>query len=104
MAASAASAASDDDADASSTCFICLEPHSGPGPSQRLLHGGCGCRGGSGFAHVACVAIGHTGDAMEAIDEQRAGVNAGIARRVGNGYVNPCFQNEDSFLDFCPFP
>jgi len=68
MAASAASAAaSDDDADASSTCFICLEPHSGPGPSQRLLHGGCGCRGGSGFAHVACVAIDHTGDAMEAI-------------------------------------
>ena len=55
MAASAASAASDDDADAS-TCFICLEPHSGPGSSQRLLHGGCACRGGSGFAHVACIA------------------------------------------------
>ena len=55
MAASAASAASDDDADAS-TCFICLEPHSGPGSSHRLLHGGCGCRGGSGIGHVACVA------------------------------------------------
>jgi hypothetical protein len=55
MAASAAPAGSDDDADAS-TCFICLEPHSGPGPSQRLLHGGCACRGGSGFAHVACIA------------------------------------------------
>jgi tetratricopeptide (TPR) repeat protein len=54
-AAAAASAASDDD-DASSTCFICLEPHSGPGSSQRLLHGGCACRGGSGFGHVACVA------------------------------------------------
>eukprot|EP01046_Picozoa_sp_COSAG06_P097775 COSAG06_NODE_43874_length_368_cov_0.765799_1_plen_47_part_01 len=47
MAASATSAAPDD-ADAS-TCFVCLEPHSGPGSSQRLLHGGCGCRGGSGF-------------------------------------------------------
>ena len=53
MAASAASAAPDDDVDAS-TCFICLEPHSGS--AQRLLHGGCACRGGSGFAHVACVA------------------------------------------------
>jgi tetratricopeptide (TPR) repeat protein len=50
-----AAAASDDD-DSSSTCFICLEPHSGPGSSQRLLHGGCACRGGSGFGHVACVA------------------------------------------------
>jgi hypothetical protein len=47
----AALAASDDDAD--NTCFICLEPHSA---SQRLLHGGCGCRGSSGFGHVACVA------------------------------------------------
>eukprot|EP01046_Picozoa_sp_COSAG06_P077370 COSAG06_NODE_25158_length_643_cov_1.720588_1_plen_155_part_10 len=55
MAVSAASAASDDDPD-SKTCFICLEPHSGPGSSQRLLHGGCACRGSSGFAHVACVA------------------------------------------------
>ena len=53
MAASAASAASDDDADAS-TCFICLEPHSAS--QYRLLHGGCGCRGGSGFAHLACIA------------------------------------------------
>ena len=51
--AAAAASASDDDA---STCFICLEPHSGPGSSQRLLHGGCACRGGSGFAHVACIA------------------------------------------------
>ena len=55
MAVSAASAASDDDPD-SKTCFICLEPHSGPSISQRLLHGGCACRGSSGFAHVACVA------------------------------------------------
>jgi tetratricopeptide (TPR) repeat protein len=52
-AAAAASAASDHDA---STCFICLEPHSGPGSSQRLLHGGCACRGGSGFGHVTCIA------------------------------------------------
>ena len=49
-AASAAPGLSGDDA--ASTCFICLEPHSG-GPS--LLHGGCACRGGSGFGHVACV-------------------------------------------------
>jgi tetratricopeptide (TPR) repeat protein len=53
MAAAAAPAATDDDP---STCFICLEPHSGHGSSQRLLHGGCACRGGSGFAHVACIA------------------------------------------------
>ena len=66
MAASTSAYAASDD-DASTTCFICLEPHSGPGSSQRLLHGGCACRGGSGFAHVACVAIDHTGDAMEAI-------------------------------------
>ena len=53
-AASAASATSDD-ADASRTCFICLELDGGR-RSQRLLHGGCGCRGGSGFGHMACVA------------------------------------------------
>ena len=53
MAAAAASAASDDE-DAR-TCFICLEPGGGR-RSQRLLHGGCGCRGGSGFGHVACIA------------------------------------------------
>jgi hypothetical protein len=50
-----ASAASDDE-DARSTCFICLEPQSGPGSSQRLLHSGCACRGGSGFGHVVCIA------------------------------------------------
>ena len=55
MAAAAAPAASDDDA-SSATCFICLEPHSGPASSQRLLHGGCACRGGSGFGHVPCIA------------------------------------------------
>eukprot|EP01046_Picozoa_sp_COSAG06_P062725 COSAG06_NODE_14264_length_1173_cov_1.012104_2_plen_134_part_01 len=54
MAAAAASATTD--GEASSTCFICLEPHSGPASAQRLLHGGCACRGGSGFGHVACVA------------------------------------------------
>jgi hypothetical protein len=43
-------------ASTTSTCFICLEPHSGPGSSQWLLHGGCACRGGSGFGHVTCVA------------------------------------------------
>ena len=53
-AAAAASATSDDDA---STCFICLEPHSGPGSSQHLLHVGCcTCRGGSGFGHATCIA------------------------------------------------
>ena len=56
MAAAAAASAAADYADASSTCFICLEPHSGASSSQFLLHGGCACRGGSGFAHVACIA------------------------------------------------
>ena len=55
MAAAAAASAAASVDDASSTCFICLEPHSGPGPSQRLLRG-CACRGGSGFGHMACVA------------------------------------------------
>ena len=53
-AAATASATSDDDA---STCFICLEPHSGPGSSQHLLHVGCcTCCGGSGFGHATCIA------------------------------------------------
>ena len=47
-------------ADASNTCFVCLEPHTaapaGLSSSQRLLHGGCACRGGSGFGHAACMA------------------------------------------------
>ena len=54
MAVASASAASDGE-DASRTCFICLEPGGGR-RSQRLLHGGCACRGGSGFGHVACIA------------------------------------------------
>jgi hypothetical protein len=52
MAASAALATSDA-ADARTTCFICLDPC---GSSQHLLHGGCACRGDSGFGHVACIA------------------------------------------------
>ena len=54
MAAAAAASAASGDGDASTTCFICLEPHSAS--QYRLLHGGCGCRGGSGFAHLACIA------------------------------------------------
>ena len=33
-------------------CFICLD---GDMPSNRLVHGGCGCRGSAGFAHIDCI-------------------------------------------------
>ena len=38
-------------------CHVCLEGHGdeAEGAGGRLVHGGCGCRGSAGFAHLLCM-------------------------------------------------
>ena len=37
-------------------CHVCLEGHDeAEGGGGRLMHGGCGCRGSAGFAHLLCM-------------------------------------------------
>ena len=38
-------------------CHVCLEGDAaaGGGGGQQLMHGGCGCRGSAGFAHMRCL-------------------------------------------------
>ena len=38
-------------------CHVCLEGHGdeAEGAGGRLVHGGCGCRGSAGFAHLPCM-------------------------------------------------